>query len=156
MNNSHLNMIVRQIANENCIDKAVEMLNRTKAYRETHNIDTELAKQIECEQNYEHDYLDKILSETYPVTLDMIAADYDMTANELNEFMRTLGIQYKACGKWVLYSKYCSQGYTITTAVYDDGYQIGYQTLWTQKGRLFLYNLFKKADIYPIIERDDD
>ena len=156
MNNSHLNMIVRQIAAENCIDKAVEMLNRAKAYRETHNIDTELAKQIECEQNYEHDYLDKILSETYPVTLDMIAADYDMTANELNEFMRTLGIQYKACGQWVLYSRYCSQGYTVTTAVYDDGYQIGYQTLWTQKGRLFLYNLFKKADIYPIIERDDD
>ena len=156
MNNSHLNMIVRQIANENCIDKAVEMLNRTKAYRETHNIDTELAKQIEREQNYGHDYIDKILSENYPVTLDMIAADYDMTANELNEFMRTLGIQYKACGQWVLYSKYCSQGYTVTTEVYDDGYQIGYQTLWTQKGRLFLYNLFKKADIYPIIERDDD
>ena len=100
-------MIVRQIANENCIDKAVEMLNRAKAYRETHNIDTELAKQIEREQNYEHDYVDKILSETYPVSIEMIAADYDMTADELNEFMRTLGIQYKALGCWVLYSKYC-------------------------------------------------
>ena len=156
MNNLQLNMIVRQIVHENCIDKAVEMLNRAKAYRETHNIRTKLDEQIERERNYEHDYLDKILSETYPVTLDMIAADYDMTANELNEFMRTLGIQYKACGQWVLYSRYCSQGYTVTTAVYDDGYQIGYQTLWTQKGRLFLYNLFKKVDIYPIIERDDD
>ena len=135
MNNSHLNMIVRQIANENCIDKAVEMLNRAKAYRETHNIRTKLDEQIESEQNYEHDYLDKIFSETYPVTLDMIAADYDMTANELNEFMRTLGIQYKACGQWVLYSRYCSQGYTVTTAVYDDGYQIGYQTLWTHYPR---------------------
>ena len=156
MNNSHLNMIVRQIANENCIDKAVEMLNRSKAYRETHNIRTKLDEQIESEQYYERDYIDRILSENYPVTTEMIADDYDMTADELNEFMRTLGIQYKACGQWVLYSKYCSQGYTITTAVYDDGYQIGYQTLWTQKGRLFLYNLFKKADIYPIIERDDD
>ena len=156
MNNSHLNMIVRQIANENCIDKAVEMLNRAKAYRETHNIRTKLDEQIECEQNYEHDYLDKILSETYPVTLDMIAADYDMTADELNEFMRKLGIQYKAFGQWFLYLRYCSQGYTVTTEVYDDGHLIGYKTLWTQKGRLFLYNLFKKADIYPIIERDDD
>ena len=156
MNNSHLNMIVRQIANENCIDKAVEMLNRAKAYRETHNIDTELAKQIEREQNYGHDYIDKILSENYPVTLDMIAADYDMTADELNEFMRKLGIQYKAFGQWFLYLRYCSQGYTVTTEVYDDGHLIGYKTLWTQKGRLFLYNLFKKVDIYPIIERDDD
>ena len=156
MNNSHLNMIVRQIANENCIDKAVEMLNRAKAYRETHNIRTKLDEQIESEQNYEHDYLDKILSETYPVTLDMIAADYDMTADELNEFMRKLGIQYKAFGQWFLYLRYCSQGYTVTTEVYDDGHLIGYKTLWTQKGRLFLYNLFKKADIYPIIERDDD
>ena len=156
MNDSHLNMIVRQIANENCIDKAVKILNRAKVYRETHNIRTKLDEQIECEQNYEHDYLDKILSETYPVTLDMIAADYDMTADEMNEFMRTLGIQYKARRCWVLYSKYCSQGYTVTTAVYDDGYQIGYQTLWTQKGRLFLYSKFIKADIYPTMERDDD
>ena len=106
MNNSHLNMIVRQIANENCIDKAVEILNRAKAYRETHNIRTKLDEQIEREQYYERDYIDRIFSETYPVTLDMIAADYDMTADELNEFMRTLGIQYKACGQWVLYSKY--------------------------------------------------
>ena len=156
MNDSHLNMIVRQIANENCIDKAVKILNRAKVYRETHNIRTKLDEQIECEQNYEHDYLDKILSETYPVTLDMIAADYDMTADELNEFMRKLGIQYKAFGQWFLYLRYCSQGYTVTTEVYDDGHLIGYKTLWTQKGRLFLYNLFKKADIYPIIERDDD
>ena len=156
MNNSHLNMIVRQIVHENCIDKAVEMLNRAKAYRETRSIRTKLDEQIEREKNYEHDYIDKILSETYPVTSEMIDADYDMSTDELNEFMRKLGIQYKAFGQWVLYSRYCSQGYTVTTAVYDDGYQIGYQTLWTQKGRLFLYNLFKKADIYPIIERDDD
>ena len=156
MNDSHLNMIVRQIANENCIDKAVKILNRAKVYRETHNIRTKLDEQIECEQNYEHDYLDKILSETYPVTLDMIADDYDMTADEMNEFMRTLGIQYKACGKWVLYPQYTCHGYTVMSEVYDDGHLIGYQTLWTQKGRLFLYNLFKKADIYPIIERDDD
>ena len=103
MNDSHLNMIVRQIANENCIDKAVEMLNRAKAYRKTHNIDTELAKQIEREQYYERDYIDRILSENYPVTTEMIADDYDMTADELNEFMRKLGIQYKAFGQWFLY-----------------------------------------------------
>ena len=156
MNNLQLNMIVRQIVHENCIDKAVEMLNRAKAYREIHSIRTKLDEQIEREQNYEHDYIDKILSETYPVTVDMIATDYNMTADELNEFMRTLGIQYKALGCWVLYSKYCSQGYTVTTAVYDDGHQIGYQTLWTQKGRLFLYSKFIKADIYPTMERDDD
>ena len=40
MNNLQLNMIVRQIVHENCIDKAVEMLNRAKAYRETHSIRT--------------------------------------------------------------------------------------------------------------------
>ena len=156
MNNSHLNMIVRQIANENCIDKAVEMLNRAKAYRETHNIDNEFAKQIEREQNYEHDYVDKILSETYPVTLDMIAAEYDMTADELNEFMKKLEIQYKVLGEWFLYPQYTCHGYTVMSEVYDDGYQIGYQTLWTQKGRLFLYSKFIKADIYPTMERDDD
>ena len=62
MNNSHLNMIVRQIANENCIDKAVEMLNRAKAYRETHNIRTKLDEQIEREQYYERDYIDRMFA----------------------------------------------------------------------------------------------
>ena len=65
MNNLQLNMIVRQIVHENCIDKAVEMLNRAKAYRETHSIRTKLDEQIEREQNYALDYVDKILSETY-------------------------------------------------------------------------------------------
>ena len=156
MNDSHLYMIVRQIAAENCIDKAVEMLNRAKAYRETHNIRTKLDEQIEREQNYEHDYIDKILSETYPVSIEMIAADYDMTADELNEFMKKLEIQYKVLGEWFLYPQYTCHGYTVMSEVYDDGHLIGYQTLWTQKGRLFLYSKFIKADIYPTMERDDD
>ena len=135
MNNSHLNMIVRQIANENCIDKAVEMLNRAKAYRETHNIRTKLDEQIEREQNYEHDYIDKILSETYPVTVDMIATDYNMTADELNEFMKKLEIQYKVLGEWFLYPQYTCHGYTVMSEVYYDGHLIGYQTLWTHYPR---------------------
>ena len=149
MNNSHLNMIVRQIANENCIDKAVEMLNRAKAYRETHNIRTKLDEQIEREQYYERDYIDRILSENYPVTTEMIA-------DELNEFMKKLEIQYKVLGEWFLYPQYTCHGYTVMSEVYDDGHLIGYQTLWTQKGRLFLYSKFIKADIYPTMERDDD
>ena len=153
MNDSHLYMIVRQIAAENCIDKAVEMLNRAKEDKETHNINAEAARQIECEQYYESDYVDRIFSENYPVTLEMIAADYDMTIDELNELMRKLGIHDKFSNYWSLNSQYTCRGYTVMSKLYDDGHFIGNEFLWTQKGRLFLYCMFKRADVYPTMER---
>ena len=79
-----------------------------------------------------------------------------MTADELKKKKKKLEIQYKVLGEWFLYPQYTCHGYTVMSEVYDDGHLIGYQTLWTQKGRLFLYSKFIKADIYPTMERDDD
>lgn len=60
---------------------------------------------------------------------------------------------------WLLYQKYAGMGYTSTkTHTYhgDDGTENAADphTYWTQKGRLFIYDLLKSDDIYPLIERD--
>ena len=150
MDEAHLNMIIRQIAAENCIDKAIEMLNRAK--KENH-YNAEAARQLGREQYYERDYVDRIFSEDYPVPIDVIAADYNMTVDEMNELMRKLDIQYKFLNEWSVYAHHTCRGYTVTSKLYDDGEFIGCEYLWTPKGRLFLYCMFKSAHVYPTMER---
>ena len=152
MDEAHLNMIIRQIAAENCIDKAIEMLNRAK---EENHYNAEAARQLEREQYRERDYIDRIFSEDYPVPIDVIAADYNMTVDEMNELMRKLDIQYKFLNEWSVYAQYTGRGYTVMSDRYDDGHFIGYEYLWTQRGRLFLYCMFKKANVYPTMEQTD-
>lgn len=113
-------------------------------------------KQIEVESSAERNYIDKILSDYPFVSVETIAEDYGFSTLEMNDFMYRLGIQYPEFGQWLLKPQYLEKGYTVTIKLYDDGHQIGYRTLWTKKGRLFLYELFKKYDIFPTIEREDD
>lgn len=60
----------------------------------------------------------------------------------------------------MLYQKYASEGYTkseTTPFVKSDG-SIGTNlfTKWTQKGRLFLYELLKSKGHLPLIEQEED
>ena len=55
--------------------------------------------------------------------------------------------------------KYQAKGYTHSKTFdfkHSDGRpDCKMQTEWTQKGRLFLYQLLKKHGVLPMIERDD-
>lgn len=101
------------------------------------------------------DYLDKILQSKDCLTVRQIAMDYGMTPQAMNKLLHDLGVQYKQSGQWFLYSKYLSSGYTKSNTFID---KYGYprmSTKWTQKGRLFLYDLLKAHGVLPVIERDD-
>lgn len=105
------------------------------------------------------DYTDKILKNTGLVTMTQIAKDYGMTGQAMNKLLHELGVQYKQSGQWLLYSKYHSMGYTHSETVdivrSDGRPDVKMNTKWTQKGRLFLYNLLKENGVVPVIEQDD-
>ena len=65
-------------------------------------------------------------------------------------------MQFNQSGVWFLYAKYQHEEYTQTkTQNYNrpDGTQGSkVHTYWTQKGRLFIYNLLKSEGILPTIE----
>ena len=105
------------------------------------------------------DYTDKILKNTGLVTMTQIAKDYGMTGQAMNKLFHDLGVQYKQSGQWLLYSKYHGMGYTHSETVdivrSDGRPDVKMNTKWTQKGRLFLYNLLKENGVVPVIEQDD-
>lgn len=104
-------------------------------------------------------YFDIILESKGAVRVTQIAADYGMSARKFNAILHNLGVQYKVNGQWILYKKHIGKGYVdSSTFDYKDKNgqkQVNMTTTWTQKGRLFLYELLKANDILPLIEQED-
>lgn len=101
------------------------------------------------------DYTDCILRSDKLITVTQIAKDYGMSGKEFNKLLHELEIQYKLDDQWLLYSKYQNEGYTSSETFIVDtsqGEKPKMYTKWTQKGRLFLYNILKKNYILPMIE----
>lgn len=75
----------------------------------------------------------------------------------MNQILKELKVQYNQSDQWLLYSNYHGKGYThseTVTFVRNDGREdIKMNTKWTQKGRLFIYELLKKNGILPLIEK---
>ena len=103
------------------------------------------------------DYLDRILQSKALVTITAIAKDYGMSAKTFNKILHDLKVQFKQSGQWFLYSYYQDCGYTQSETIeleHKDGTKfVKMNTKWTQKGRLFLYNLLKENEIVPVIEK---
>lgn len=130
------------IANERV--KALEMQNKIQT------------QQI-AELKPKADYTDDILKNKALVPITAIAKDYGMSGSAMNSKLHELGIQYKQSGQWFLYAKYQDRGYTHSETHpirHADGREsVKMNTKWTQKGRLFLYDVLKKNGIVPTIER---
>lgn len=103
------------------------------------------------------DYTDKILKNTGLVTITQIAKDYGMSGQKMNELLHSLKVKYKQSDQWLLYMEHHGKGYTHSETVdivRSNGREdIKINTKWTQKGRLFIYDLLKKNNILPIIEK---
>lgn len=102
------------------------------------------------------DYTDKILQSKSLVPITAIAKDYGMSGQALNKILHGLKIIYRIGNQWLLYSKYQACGYTSSETVQietSEGPKVVLNTKWTQKGRLFLYEMLKKQNIIPMIEQ---
>lgn len=104
------------------------------------------------------DYTDRILQNPGLVNINQIAKDYGMSARMMNKLLSNMGVQYKQGKQWLLYKKYQSKGYTSSETINitrnDGSPDIVMRTKWTQKGRLFIYELLKKDDIRPLVETE--
>ena len=102
-------------------------------------------------------YYDMILQCKDLIATTIIAKDYGMSAKAFNAMLHQMGIQFKQGDIWVLYSKYQGLGYLKTkTHNYPDSEGVQHSkehSYWTQKGRLFLYDILRQNNILPVIER---
>ena len=116
-------------------------------------LEAENEKQSQLLADYEPkvQYLETILQSEGTMTTAQIAADYDMSAIQLNQILRDAGIQRKVNGQWILYRKYMGKGYTKSETINitrsDGRPDTKMHTRWTQKGRLMIHEVLTARGI---------
>lgn len=129
------------------------------ADRKIKNLESENAqqRQLLAEFSPKASYYDVVLQTKDVISIGKIAKDYGKSAQWLNQILHEKGIQFKQGGIWLLYQKYAELGYTKSrteTFSGEDGQQHSrIHTYWTQKGRLFIYDLLKSDGILPLIDQ---
>lgn len=128
---------------------------KTKALTET----VAVQQQQILEMKPKASYYETVLNCKDLLSTTEIAKDYGRSARWLNDLLHEMKVQYKQGGKiWILYQKYAEKGYTSTkTQTYngkDGEVHTKVHTYWTQKGRLFIYDLLKSKGILPLIEQE--
>lgn len=106
---------------------------------------------------YLESYLEIIMKSKNTVTITQVAQDYGMSARAMNTLLNELRIQRKVKGQWILYASYISSGYvrssTFEVTHKDGSKSVEMNTEWSQKGRIFLYEILKSNNILPLIEK---
>lgn len=103
-------------------------------------------------------YYDQILKSNATMTITQIAQDYGMSAVRMNKELEYMRIQHKVRGQWILYGQFLTGGYVHSRAIdiirSDGRHDVKYNTEWTTKGRIFLYDALKAKGILPLIEQE--
>lgn len=141
-------------------DFLIQLATQLKAEKEKNKelSDTvhEQSAKIE-EMKPKYTYCEVVLACPNAISVSVIAKDYGMSARQLNSILADKKIQYKQGKIWLLYQKYAEYDYTITqtsTRLDSTGNPFAVvHTYWTQKGRMFIYELLKADGILPLVER---
>ncbi len=136
--------------NDEFLEQAIVALRAERAKRLA-------AEQALLEAAPKISYYDIVLQSDSLLTTTEIAKDYGLSAKKLNRVLRDQNVQFTQSGRWFLYARYAEQGYTQSkTHEYEPG-RTRTHMYWTQKGRLFIYDLLKnQLGILPVIEREGE
>lgn len=149
--------IEKTLTSPDFIIRLATELKKEKEARAKLEIENNQKNQIIGELKPKADYTDLILQSKGTVPITAIAKDYGISGRKMNKILHELKVIYKTGNQWFLYAKWQSHGYTHSKTInftHRDGRKdVTMHTEWTQKGRLFLYNLLKKNGIIPVIER---
>ena len=149
---------------ENIVKSLKESIEELKGKNE--EIESKLEK--ECKSNivyksmlYElkpkKTYYDEILKCRTEVSIKTIAKDYGYKKKELMEYLEKRGFLIRKGNLWYVNTYYAVLGYTKTQIktseeIGEYGTIIKTNILFTQKGRIFLYEYLKEDKILPKVE----
>lgn len=143
-------------------DLAIAAFTALKEEREKNRLleqTTAVQKQQIAEMKPKASYYDVVLNCKDLISTSTVAKDYGKSAIWMNRYLHEKGVQFKQGEIWLLYQKYAEKGYTSTkTHSYPGNDGIIHtkpHTYWTQKGRLFVYELLKTDEILPTMEQED-
>lgn len=157
-----------EMSDEELMSRALDVAHRILAEREqrlrekekrVYELEAETATQKQIIEDFipVKQYVDTILESKDSVTVTQIAADYGISAKQLNRILKEERIQYKVNGQWILYRKYQGKGYTdsktylFTRTTGEQGTSM--LTRWTQSGRLMIHEILKHRGIVPMMDR---
>ena len=139
--------------------RALQIADKRVITLQTENNQLQLESSVQKQQIAElqpkASYYDLVLQNKSLLSVSKIAKDFGKSAVWLNRYLHELGVQYKQGDIWLLYAKHQDKGYTQTHTHVIDSENSRVSTKWTQKGRLFIYDLLKNKGILPLIERQE-
>lgn len=143
-------------------DLAIAAFTALKEEREKNRLleqTTAVQKQQIVEMKPKASYYDVVLNCKDLISTSTVAKDYGKSAIWMNRYLHEKGVQFKQGDIWLLYQKYAEKGYTNTKthsySANDGTIHTKPHTYWTQKGRLFVYELLKADGILPTMEQED-
>lgn len=101
------------------------------------------------------DYCESILQSSEGLPITIIAKDYGQSAVAFNQLLAKYKIQHRVGNAWVINEPYSKMGYTKSETLKLPNGFVTTRTTWTQKGRMFLYNILKKFSLLPVCEREE-
>ena len=132
----------------------LEALKEERKKRKNLELTAAVQRQQIAELQPKASYYDLILQNKNTVPVTQIAKDYGMSGRKFNQLLHEMGVQYRLRDTWILYQEYAELGLTQSRTFAVDSNKSVMHTYWTQKGRLFLYDLLKGEGILPLIERE--